>query len=502
MPPHIPPHTRTDALAFRRVPYRHWLLLTVLIAAVGIRDGAAGPDLATLGPLPPDADALYVEPIDGITPGALAHALTSLGFGDAESAHDGVRVPLRTDQDPIALAHRLAASGLARSVEADAVLTAARLPDDPLVDGHQQAYLDAVRTPEAWETVTGDDRVVIAVVDTGVDWNHPDLVDRIFINEDEQFQSGRDDDANGCVDDFAGCNFVTLSTADPSCGYFQQPPNWRAQDDEGHGTFVAGVAAATGDNGTGIAGIAWRARILPVKVLDCTATGRVSDAVAGIRYAARMGADVINISFGTPNDSPALREAVIFAQAQGAVIVASAGNDGRSGVTFPARYPGVLSVAASGILVDSPAAAPDGTADPQVTEETRETVDYTRTADFARFGEPVDFLAPGVGLVGTVPPALCARGDWACLDDGPYASGSGSSYATAVVTGAMALMISQHPERSAEFAAGLLLAGRSFTPGEPGGLLDIAAAVSRPIYSGGVPGTASDGSTPPAGSLP
>src|SRR5690606_16499485 len=116
------------------------------------------------------------------------------------------------------------------------------------------------------------------------------------------------------------------------------------------GTFVAGIAAAHGDNGEGIAGIAWQARILPVKVLDCTATGRVADAAAGIRYAARQGADVINVSFGTSRDSAVLREAVDEALAVGAVVVGSAGNEGVSLVTFPAAYPGVIAVGASGRL--------------------------------------------------------------------------------------------------------------------------------------------------------
>ena len=465
--------------------------MAALAAAVMTDDAPPRSTSVTAGPTPAGTDALYLQPVDGLAPLTLVRALAALGYPGVEVAHDGVRLPVGTGEDAHASGQRLTATGLVRSIEGDAVLRAARHPDDPLFNAHQQAYLDAVRAPEAWDTVTGDSRVVIAVIDTGVDWNHPDLVDRIFINEDEDFLTGRDDDANGCVDDIAGCNFVTLSTADPSCGYILAPPNWRAMDDEGHGTFVAGIAAASGDNGEGIAGVAWGARILPVKVLDCTATGRISDAVAGIRYAARMGAQVINISFGTPNDSPALREAVAFAQAQGAVVVASAGNDGRSGVTFPARYPGVLSVAASGEL---PPTVGGGEFDAS-------RVDYTTTAAFARFGEPVDFLAPGVGLVSTVPVALCERGLWTCVD-GPYAIGSGSSYATPIVAGALALVAAAHPERSADFAAGLLLSTRTFRPGEAGGLVDIAAAVTREIFSSGVPGTASDGTDPVFGSQP
>lgn len=481
------------------------MLLAALIVAVVMRDaGPAGPSTGrvAVGPLPASADALYAEPHPGLSAARLVTALAALGFEGVMPRHEGVQLRVPEGTAAASLGERLAATGLVRSVEADAVVAAARLTDDPLLPNHQQPYLDAVRAPEAWERSDGAD-VLIAVVDTGVDWNHPDLVDRIFVNERESFLSGNDDDESGCPDDIAGCNFVTLSTADPSCGYVQSPPNWRSQDDEGHGTFVAGVAAATGDNATGIAGVAWRAQILPVKVLDCTATGRISDAVAGIRYAARMGADVINISFGTPNDSPALREAVAFAQAQDAVIVASAGNDGSAGVTFPARYPGVISVAASGVPALSAAEANAGGVDGLAPS----AINYATTAAFARFGEPVDFLAPGVGLTSTVPVALCERGAWICLDrsdstDGAYASGSGSSYATPMVAGAVALVIAAHPERSGEFAAALLLAAREFRSGEPGGLLDVAAAVESTIYTGGIPGTSRDGGVPPEGSQP
>ena len=186
----------------------------------------------------------------------------------------------------------------------------------------------------------------------------------------------------------------------PSCGYSEPPPNWRAWDDERHGTFVAGLAAAAGNNGTGITGIAWQARILPVKVLDCTATGRIADAAAGIRYAARMGADVINVSFGASNDSLVLREAIQEAQTRGAVVVASAGNDGRRGATYPAAYPGVIAVAASGLVTGG-------------------GIDYRAPASFTNFGA-VDIMAPGVNVLSTVPPELCGQRGWICTD-GPYA---------------------------------------------------------------------------------
>ena len=271
-----------------------------------------------------------------------------------------------------------------------------------------------------------------------------------------------DADGNGCIADIVGCNFVSLSTADPSCGYTMAPPNWRTADDEGHGTFVAGLAAAAGNNSRGISGIAWNARILPVKVLDCTATGRIADAAAGIRYAARMGADVINVSFGATSDSLVLREAVQEAQARGAIIVASAGNESQQSLTYPAAYPGVISVAASGRL-------------------TEQGVDYRSLASFTNFGG-VDVMAPGVGVISTVPESACGTRGWVCLD-GPYASASGSSFATPIVTGAVALLRARYPDLSPMLLRALLLDSRQAgTLSSDPGLLDIGAALERPIY--------------------
>lgn len=477
---------RTDDLSDWR-PLAASLLLGVLLAATGLLAAdsparSAAASSVIVGDTPADADFLYVQPADGVDVAALVEGIRALGLEIAgEPRGEGVRVRVPAGTDAAALAVRLATagatSGLVRSVEADGVVRATGEPNDPLYGNAQHRYLSVVRAPMAWERQSGDGSVVIAVVDTGLDWDHPDLRDRLFVNAQDTFFNGRDDDGNGCVDDIVGCNFVSLATADPSCNYQYDPPNWRAFDDEGHGTFVAGIAAAAGDNETGMAGIAWRARILPVKVLDCTATGRISDAAAGIRYAASMGADIINVSFGTLTDSPALRDAVDFARRQGAVVVASAGNDGRVGITYPARYPGVVSVAASGL-------------------ERFDGIDYRATAPFANFGGDVDFLAPGVDLMSTVPASRCGMDGWQCLEDGPYGFGTGSSFATPMVTGALALLVAQYPRTSGDFLVSLLKGAR-----QPGAtvadahLLDIGAAFERTFTTAAAPGTSrtSDG---------
>ena len=472
----------------------------MLALASMLPSGPAGTPRVALGVVPTDSDLLYVQPVEGLPSATLAEVLARLGFAVEPSTHTtGVRVIVTADAP--ALAQRLAETGLIRSVEGDATVRATQvptpvaaegvaegaepppLPDDPLFEEYQRAYLEAIGAPDAWATGARGEGVVIAVIDTGIDFNHPDLISRLALNFADRFFDRIDNDGNGCADDIVGCNFVSLSTADPSCGYTQPPPHWLTLDDEGHGTFVSGVAAATGDNRVGITGVAPRALILPVKVLDCTATGRISDAAAGIRYAADAGADVINISFGTPNDSPALRDAVRYAQSRGAVVVASAGNDGSSGITYPAAYPGVLAVAASGSVV----------------EALDRPNDYHRAASFAQFGLGVDFLAPGVDVLSTIPSRRCQAGTWTCVDE-QYAVASGSSFATPFVAGAVAVMLSAHPERSEAFLVNLLSTVRDpALPGESGRLVDLGAAATRPLFQAGVPDVSRDGGGRPPG---
>ncbi|MGE3857678.1 MAG: S8 family serine peptidase, partial [Dehalococcoidia bacterium] len=176
-----------------------------------------------------------------------------------------------------------------------------------------------------------------------------------------------------------------------------------------------------------------------------------------------------NVSFGATTDSLVLREAVQEAQARGAIIVASAGNESQSAITYPAAYPGVISVAASG-------------------RYTAQGIDYRSLASFTNFGG-VDVMAPGVAVLSTVPAAACGNRGWSCLD-GPYASASGSSFATPIVAGAVALLRAVHPDLSGAMIRSLVLDTRQpgTLAGDPG-LLDIGAAIERPLYTGAVAGT-------------
>ena len=197
-------------------------------------------------------------------------------------------------------------------LRASEVATATVTPDDPYF--FQQWGLTQIGAKEAWAIEQGNAGFIIAVLDTGLDLNHPDLTGRLWVNPGETAGNGLDDDANGYVDDVNGWNFVE--------------GNNLPQDDSGHGTHVAGIAAANGNNSIGVAGMDWNARIMPLRILNAGGAGTHADAAAALQYAADKGARVINMSFGAYVDAQVLRDAVAYA-AQSALLVGAAGNDGR-----------------------------------------------------------------------------------------------------------------------------------------------------------------------------
>jgi subtilisin family serine protease len=248
-----------------------------------------------------------------------------------------------------------------------------------------------IRALEAWEETKGDEQVIIAVIDTGIDFDHPDLA-----NTD-----GMEKIASN------GYDFVNEDN-DPT-------------DDNGHGTFVSGLAAAKSNNDEGIAGVNWNAKILPIKAVEADGTGYVSWLTEAVRYAADNGADVISMSLGFtlgPNEEvPGLEAELQNAYAKGIVIVASAGNEGAS-VLYPAAYDYCLAVAAS---------------------------DYNdEISSWSNSGPEIDVAAPGVRLVSLVPtwyPGL----EWGDFTLPPYAYADGTSASAAVVSGYVSLIKSIKP---------------------------------------------------------
>jgi subtilisin family serine protease len=303
-----------------------------------------------------------------------------------------------------------------------------------------------------WQKTTGSEKTIVAVIDTGVDTNHPDLVNNLWVNKKEdKGKKGEDDDNDGYVDDISGWNFVNDSND--------------VADDHGHGTAMAGIIAAEGDNQQGIAGVMWRAGIMPLKALDSTGSGTISDVVEAIDYAVSHGANVINCSFGTDGYSQSLLDAINRASMSGALVVASAGNDGRDLSQEP-YYP--ASYTASNLITVAATANGD------------------QLADFSNWSESqVQIAAPGIDILTTYP-------------NGDYVSVSGTSAAAPLVAGVAGLLKTMRGWVSAQAVRQSLIDGArksNFLHGKvlSGGVVSAGEAIAVFIKPGGGGGNGGGG---------
>ncbi|HTG45742.1 MAG TPA: S8 family peptidase, partial [Verrucomicrobiae bacterium] len=185
-----------------------------------------------------------------------------------------------------------------------------------------------IHATEAWRFTTGKKSVLVAVIDTGIDYLHEDLRENIWINPGEIPFNGVDDDGNGYIDDYYGYDFVS-NDSDP-------------YDDNEHGTHVAGIIGAQGNNGLGTVGVCWDVSLMALKAFDDQGNGTVADAIAAIEYAVRNGARVVNASWGLDEKSRALEEAVQSASNAGVLFVAAAGNNRSDDPSYPASFDSVL----------------------------------------------------------------------------------------------------------------------------------------------------------------
>ncbi len=375
-------------------------LLCVVVAGIWAKGATPPRDDATL--------VISVQPTGSLS--QVARRAETLGFTVERQIDDLHAVEVSGPAGSLA---RLASIDGVRYAEPVARVAAADTPGDPLY-GNEYPYLNAINAAAAWDIEKGDPSVVVAVVDTGVDVQHPDLKQNIWVNPREIPNNGIDDDNNGCVDDVNGCSFVSDSS--PGC---QNVSNGFVNDDIGHGTFVSGVIAAASNN-IGIVGVARNVRIMPIKVLDCYGAGDSIATARGILYAAHNGARVINLSLGGVQDAQIVVDAINEATNDGVLVVAAAGNDGKGTVSFPARLPNVLAVAASSIA------------------------NAGQRAPFSNWGPEIDVAAVGEDVVGTLPASRCGY-LLQCLPAGPYAKGDGTSFSTPQVSGLAALMISLNP---------------------------------------------------------
>ncbi|MDX1950650.1 MAG: S8 family serine peptidase, partial [Verrucomicrobiota bacterium] len=308
---------------------------------------------------------------------------------------------------------RFQASGLVEFAEPDYLLHTFVTPNDPsfntqwslnntgqsggLVDGD----LDA---PEAWDIFNSASNIVVAVIDTGARLTHEDLAPNLWVNISEIPGNGLDDDLNGFIDDIHGFNSIN-DTGSPL-------------DDNGHGTHVAGIIAAVGNNGKGIAGVSWRSSLMILKFMDETGSGSTSDAIQCIDYARRKGAHIINCSFGSPTFSAAFESALSAARSVGIIVVAAAGNesnDNDANPVYPASYSFDNIVAVAGT-------------------SRNDLLDLS----YSNFGKTtVDIAAPGT--------FIHSLGHSA---DNSYVYQSGTSMAAPHVTGAIALLKAYYPDEN------------------------------------------------------
>jgi len=274
-------------------------------------------------------------------------------------------------------------SGLVEYAEPNYVMraTALRLePNDPMIK--EQYAVDKLQLREAWDINQGSEKTLLAIVDTGIDYNHPEFAGRVINGKD--FANNDND----------------------------------SMDDQGHGTHCAGIAAASANNGVGIAGVAPGVKLLGVKVLAANGSGSYEGVANGIIYAADQGAKVISMSLGGRASSKAVEDACKYAIDKGALVVAAMGNDGREVKSYPAAIPGVLAVGST----DSADAR----------------------SSFSNMGAHISVSAPGSRILSTLPMKSNSLGKT------EYGVLSGTSMACPAVSGLASLLRDQAPEQNAD----------------------------------------------------
>lgn len=299
-------------------------------------------------------------------------------------------------------------------------------PDDTYFDlqwHHNQSNDIDIDSTDAWDTTTGSTGMVVAVIDSGVDLDHVDLAANIWINVDEIASNGLDDDGNGFIDDTSGWDFVgNDNDPNPAPDSIDNDGDGLADGGVVHGTHVAGLIGAIGNNATGVSGVNWNVQIMAVRGLDDEGSGTDEDLAQAMEYAADNGADIINLSLGAYGNDSTLQSGIDYAQDRGVLIVAAAGNDTANLNTdpfYPACSDGVVGVAA--------------------------TTAADQASSFSNYGDDcVDIASPGSSILSTLYTDDATNG---FTDDYGYLSGT--SMATPIVSGAAALLLAANPTFSA-----------------------------------------------------
>ena len=446
-------------------------MLGVVLGALALLMGGVGGMLAADAPARVGAESVGGDSVGAEwAPGEIlasffeppsAERLLGLGLTLIDHAAASNVTRLRGGEaDPTAALARLRASGLVAWAEPNQRLRVAELiPDDPRY-GEQADVWELLGAPAAWEITTGSRSVVVAVIDGAIDLDHPDLVSNIWTNAGEIPGNGIDDDENGYVDDVHGYDFLgdfpggtgvpqedndpDVKVDDVAAGDgIDQDGDGIADGAVGHGTRVAGVIAARGNDGLGVPGTAWRVQIMAVRVTDPEGSGFFSSFVRALEYATANGADIINISLASTFLPESARAAVEAAYSAGVVLVGAGGNSGGD-VAFPAAMPEIIAVGSHG----------DG-----------DNVDAR--ASFSPRGAGVALVAPGRAVLTTDVRAESAEAD--------YARATGTSFSAPFVSGTLALALSLEP--------GL----------DQAALLDLLRETATPLPEGTTPGWAGAG---------
>jgi beta propeller repeat protein len=261
-----------------------------------------------------------------------------------------MKVDARSDAEYQRIFAALMRDPAVEDVEPSYLMKAMAVPDDPLYDnpgGFELWNLKRTDMAQAWDTATGAG-LTVAVIDTGIDVNHVDLAGNIWTNSAEQSGSpGVDDDGNGFVDDVHGWSFVTCEAAENGFCTKSVDPGPDVADPDGHGTHVAGTIGAVTDNGIGVAGAAPGVELMPVRVLSAIG-GSTPEIVQGVEYAVENGAQILNLSLGSPAGSFLMSDGIKSAFDKGVIVVAAAGNDNTDFTSYsPAGLPTVITVAST-----------------------------------------------------------------------------------------------------------------------------------------------------------
>lgn len=316
------------------------------------------------------------------------------------------------------------------SVEPDLIMYPALVPNDP--EYTQQPHLPQISAPAGWDVATGGP-VVIAVIDSGVDLDHPDLADHIWVNSGETPKNGRDDDGNGYKDDVNGWDFYHNNN-NPNPTPNGKDDNFDGEADEqvSHGTLVSGLAAAVTNNGYGVAGVSWGAKIMALQVFPDDGGTAVSTVIDAVNYAVANGADIINLSIGGGYTS-AFTPPFNAAYAAGCVLVVAGGNSGAELTDAQSTWESPVCNDGTNVLVDNHligVAAVD---------------QFDRKASYSNFDSSsshfIDVAAPGEALYGPTAyfPTYPAFAKY-------FGTNSGTSFACPLVSGLAALVLSREPD--------------------------------------------------------